>query len=286
MRLMRALLRRWRGRGRGLLARYYSRFRHALFEFEPGLFMPLELDDKIVFWCFADGARSWDPVMHLSRQLVGRDSTVFDVGANVGVWVMAAARRAGAGRVVAFEPLSRTVSRLRRNLELNGIANVRVEAIALSDRVGRAAFFAPSEDNSGLASLAARRGVDRASEVDCLTLDDYCDGNGITRIDVMKVDVEGAEELVFRGGARSLSATGAPVVMFEADDQLAAALGSSTENTKRLLAGYGYSIYRVTPNELLPVHTAEKHTGEDLLALKPVHFERWPHLLHRSPVGH
>jgi len=237
--------------------------------------MPAEFEDKIVYWCFADGWRLWDPIMHLSRELIQTGDIVVDVGANVGIWLMAAARRIGqTGHLYAFEPLASNVARLQRNLALNQITGVQVESLALSDHSGQTRFYAPSNGNSGMGSLGAHAGVIQICDVEATTLDSYCAAHAIEHVDLMKIDVEGAEERVLAGGASLFQGVGAPPVMFEANDDLAANLNSSTCAAKQMLSDFGYQIYRVLPNRLNPVEIHERHWGEDLIALKPEHFLR------------
>jgi FkbM family methyltransferase len=136
--------------------------------------------------------------------------TFVDVGANWGYFTLAAAHAVGpSGRVVALEPDPRMFAELRGNLERNGIRNVTALSVAASDRAGQAALagYAEADRNRGVSSLVAAPAGDAPSfAVRTEPLDGVLDGLGITSADLVKIDVEGAEELVVRGMARGLAA--------------------------------------------------------------------------------
>lgn len=126
---------------------------------------------------------------------------VLDVGANVGFYSLLAARAAGkAGRVVAFEPLQRNVERLRRHLELNHLSEVEVIQAAVSDSSGVRWF------SKGEYEATGRLDSSGEIEVAALSLDDFHAQGKLPRVDVIKIDVEGAELEVLRGAARVLTA--------------------------------------------------------------------------------
>lgn len=142
--------------------------------------------------------------------------TVVDVGANHGYFTVLAARLVGpSGRVEAFEPNPAVAAALGRVLERNGVAErVAVHRAALSDREGSADFFVSvSPVNDGLSSLLAaddalELGVIRADHtvrVPTETFDGFAGRAGLGRVDLLKIDVEGAEELVLRGMERTLA---------------------------------------------------------------------------------
>lgn len=278
IRWIRILLNRWPLKhGKGILLRLFQgrlRERDFLIEIEPGVLIPAELDDWMVLSYFADGVRQSLPLL-LSRSLIRPGDTVMDVGANIGLWVMGAARHAGPqGNVHAFEPVPENFARLTRNLALNGLNQVCCQQLALSDRSGRAVFYSATDHNSGLGSLTQRDRADRQMETEVMTLDDYCEERAIHGIDLMKVDVEGAELMVFRGAPRVLSSTKAPIIMFETDEALTARFDCSSSSIKELLHQYGYDFFRYDGSRLEPVAiTDPHHQQEDLFALKPSHFE-------------
>jgi FkbM family methyltransferase len=80
-------------------------------------------------------------------------------------------------------------------------------------------------------------------QVECKKLDTYCEEKSIESIDFLKIDVEGAEKMVFEGARELLSSKRIKVGMFEIGDTLNDA-GTSTEEVCRLVESYGYSLDR------------------------------------------
>lgn len=143
-------------------------------------------------------------VLKFAQDRIGRGSTVFDVGAHIGEWTLLFSELVGrSGRVVAFEPDPVARASLKKNLEMNGISNVKVEEECVSDKTGRVLLGA-ERFGSGLSSIVRPRAPgERYSqvEVDSTTLDRYCESHGLYP-DWVKVDAEGAEPLIVRGMQR------------------------------------------------------------------------------------
>jgi FkbM family methyltransferase len=146
-------------------------------------------------------------------------ATVADIGAHVGQFTLLAAHRVGAGGLVlSFEPNPENRARLIKNVNRNALANVRVLEYAVSDRGGSATLQIPQvEHSSGEGSLHARGPVQKEFAIETRSLDVVLEELHIERIDVMKVDVEGLEAEVFRGGAQTLRKS-RPTIVFEVND--------------------------------------------------------------------
>ena len=133
------------------------------------------------------------------RRMVPRGGTCFDVGANIGALTLAMAQRVGpAGRVFAFEPGPSPRARLMANLALNPrLAEiVSVHDVALSDRE-QELKWREEEHNPGNASCLNEAG----EMVHAEAIDRLVSRLGIRRLDFVKIDVEGMEVEVIRGGA-------------------------------------------------------------------------------------
>ena len=172
---------------------------------------------------------------------------VLDVGANVGFHAVRFARLLGAGRrVVSVEPTRRAADRLDRNLARNGVADrVVVHRGAVADRAGTMELktIAGREEFSTLGAMA-HPAVDgerwEIETVSTCTLDELVERHGVEP-GFVKVDVEGAEHLVFAGAARTLSVH-RPVIVTELSDDLLRGNGSSAREIVELISGHGYRI--------------------------------------------
>ena len=138
---------------------------------------------------------------------IAPEDVVFDVGANRGYFTQLYSLLVGRhGRVFAFEPVPTTFRVLQERMAVRQvIPNVDLINVALSDTNGTAVMHLPGRDD-GQASLLPHRGVgswqiaEPAATFQCrqIRLDDFVAEQGITRLDFLKCDVEGAELLVLR----------------------------------------------------------------------------------------
>jgi hypothetical protein len=110
--------------------------------------------------------------------------------------------------------------------------------------------------------------------VPVVTLDAYVMRERIDRVNLLKVDVEGAEMLVFKGASGLLSSDAAPIVFFEVDVRLCERFGTTPRDVKQRLVDHGYGIYRWRNSAFVGVTVDAPHGHEDLFALKPQHLAR------------
>ena len=272
--LMRYLFRLWPlERGRGWLLRLCETVLGSgplRFGIGGGAFVEGRLRDWIFRWTFM-GLHDRDEPFQRSLAFLDRAAIVFDVGANVGVWSLLAARRNRTARIHAFEPAPATAAQLRRHVELNHAAVTVNECAVGADETSRP-FFALTEGNTGASSFYSEVGG-VALDVPVTTLDAYVERKLLPAVDLIKVDAEGAEMLVFRGARRSISSETGPAIFFEVSDHLCERSGVTVREVKQLLLDHGYRLYRWRGNRLSPVQVEESHSHEDLFALKSRHLE-------------
>lgn len=153
----------------------------------------------------------------LWRELLRPGMVVVDVGANIGYYATLASRLVGpTGRVFAFEPEPKNYELLLKNLAENGCANVEASSVALSDRRGSATLFRDAHNLGNPSFFEAnvpQEGRIAGIKVSTTSLDEALPPDA--RVDVIKVDVQGAEGLVFAGARRVLGAAGKRHILFE-----------------------------------------------------------------------
>ena len=153
------------------------------------------------------------------------DDVVWDVGANIGLYSRWLISQLNARRVIAFEPMSQNVPELEHNLKLGGVEDrVTVVRWALSDSDGEVDFQIDDMQSAsgsldsvrhGAASQgrAALRLPPKTEKVVSRCIDSILEADELPAPDVLKVDVEGAEALVLRGGDRFFTAKSPRVLM-------------------------------------------------------------------------
>jgi len=185
--------------------------------------------------------------------------TVADVGSNMGYFALLAARRVGeSGRVVAFEPVPANREFMTRNLALNpGIRNLTIEPLAVGDACGSMNLrLGWHEGNASLLSGARGTTTERI-EVETTTLDAYCQAREIPRVDVIKMDIEGAEVLAIEGMADGLrqGRYGAMLMEWHAGDHRD--LGSRPAAALAQLRACGYTLQRIHKRGVRPFVDAD-----------------------------
>ncbi len=208
----------------------------------PGLRMELGIRDRVQKTIVVDG--HWDPQTAITLQALLRSGdTMFDVGANIGYFSMLASTLVGPeGRIFAFEPSLRALTKLVRHLEMNQVRNVVVCSLGLADQPALLSLYRASASNIGMTSLGASD-ISQGDVETILThrLDDFFAGlDAVPR--VVKLDVEGAELLALRGMEKMLR-DAAPYVLCEVIDEYLAKLDCTSAEMYALMDALGYRAY-------------------------------------------
>jgi FkbM family methyltransferase len=163
-------------------------------------------------------------------------ATYIDIGANVGFYAILARQTVGAsGTVHCFEMDPRPLRMLRKTVARFGYTNIEINHAAVSNKNGEV-FFAPAADHGH--SRIVPGGGTRA--VRSVTLDAWAAARRIARVDVIKIDVEGAEMLVLEGASEVISAF-RPLILCEAADETTKAFGYEPADLITFLENHGYT---------------------------------------------
>ena len=187
------------------------------------------------------------PSIELLRTLLRPGMVFFDIGAHVGQYTLFASPIVGnQGRVHCFEPDPDTFRRLSRNLQTNRIKNVCANQLALFSENGDRTFYRSLPVNIGGSSLSRPYEADsgRTVRVRCVRLDQYVEDRGLKRVDVIKMDTEGAEINVLRGAQRLLGSQSKPVLVLEFHERALQSFGGTCVQLAEFLRSRGYALFR------------------------------------------
>ncbi len=199
-------------------------------------------------------------------------SCIVDVGGNFG-WFACQLRMTmpSGGQLHVFEPVPAARKELIKNLDLNPRPDVvtRVSDLCLSDAAGEVTLHVPRSQGSAFASMARQN---HPGDVDkfaarATTLDEYCKSHGIQNIDLLKIDVEGAELKVLEGARTVLSADRKPVILVESYPPMARAFGYGVRDVIAYIISLGYTGYVFHDNALVALSGGSDGLGYDYLFL-------------------
>jgi FkbM family methyltransferase len=232
-----------------MLARKPSPGEEAVATICDGSRLRVRLDDQDGLTLYYLG--DWDRrVTWICRRLLRPGDTVLDVGSNYGLVAIVAGRLVGpTGLVHAFEPQPRLAEMIRSSKEANGLGQVNVHTVALSESDGTLDLFVPIH-HSGGSSLGGAQGSDHEKiPVEVRRASEYLEHLGVAAVRLMKIDVEGHEAQVFRGASEFFESHPPDVVLFESMDRFHRPFDPQPPfhelPTVRFLRSFGYALYSV-----------------------------------------
>jgi FkbM family methyltransferase len=171
----------------------------------PPLSITGSADDFGVIGAIERAGGQYEPqVMQLLSRLVLPTDVCVDIGANIGVLTLALSRFASEGRVFAFEPGNASFGYLQRNIADGAASNVVAEQMGVYDLTGTLPLQV-SESHPGGSYISQTEVHEASSESIRVTrLDDWAEAKSIDRLDLMKLDIEGAELRVIDGARKTL----------------------------------------------------------------------------------
>lgn len=184
------------------------------------------------------------------KRVLKPDSVFFDVGANIGVFSVVAAGIASRGKVVSFEPVGFLNERLNQNIQVNSFSNVVVEQLALGNQKGELEIYLPNQrasdgtHNVSMATLYDDGSGDwgQSQTVPIVTLDEYWKTNSFDRLDVMKMDIEGAELYALQG-AQWIFENCRPTVLIEFNAKATKRAGYPVSELEDFFKERGYRLH-------------------------------------------
>ena len=235
------------------------------FVMRDGTRMAIDLRSRTERWAYWTGEYESHATRRLAA-LLRPGATLLDVGANVGFFTACLGRRlqslGGGGAVHAFEPFPANVDRLRRVVGLNGLDDlVTVHPFALGEAEGRLGMAADLAGGASTGDAVLIAGDlhppgKTAEVVRVRKLDDVAEEIGLNRCDAVKMDVEGAELMVLRGGETFFRRT-RPTILGEFNPYWMKQFGHAASQVGELLFDWGYRYFRADGRRCVEVERIE-----------------------------
>jgi len=213
--------------------------------FDKDLKVKLDLDEWIQQQIYFLGYFDPTGIRFIKNQLYEGEIFV-DIGANIGAYSLIASRLVGkSGKVIAFEPASKSFLRLLKNISLNSITNILPERLAVIDRSTQADLYISGSQNLGMSSIYHHDSETGITEkVEAISLDDYVEKKGISRISLIKIDIEGSEYLALKGMQKVLTGM-RPKILVELKEETLKNSGYTEKDVMTLFEKAGYSRFMI-----------------------------------------
>ena len=184
---------------------------------------------------------------------------VFDIGANIGDSVLQIAKKLnGTGSIYAFEPSPDVFQRLNRNVSLNNFNNIETFNLGMADVESQLSFVVEDKNHSGGAFIS--KDANNAIKVAVTTIDKFVAEHNLSKLDFLKIDTEGFEVFVLKGGVNTFR-NFKPKMFIEVSDSLLKRAGSSAKELIQILNELNYHSVRVDTQENITedYNFAEQH---------------------------
>jgi len=198
----------------------------------------------------------------LCKRVIQKGDTVLDMGAELGYFSLLFSKLVGQdGRVVSFESDPYCLKKLRANISRNGYENITVVDKAVSGNSGKTRFFVANDKGTSSLFFPNELGGEWV-DVECITVDDYLESGHVKPVSFFKMDVEGAEDGVFKGMSRMVETARRDqrrlCGVVELSPRLLRAAGVSPETFLRNLQSDGFELFFIDVSGGISVLPAEE----------------------------
>ena len=202
---------------------------------------------------YASGIFEPDSIL-LFQSLLRPDMVVVDLGAHLGYYSLVAAKEIGdKGKVYAFEPQPQNCDMLRKSIHANGYDNtIIVVQKAVSDKSGSFPLYLTEQGDWG-ATMSRSTGKQSIS-IEATTLDEFFDSQGWPAVQIIKMDVEGAEKAALEGMKELVKRNPTLKLIIEFSPAQQAASGTSNEEFFNALTTLGFQKFWSIQKDLKPIN--------------------------------
>lgn len=186
--------------------------------------------------------------------LTDKHFIVFDVGTNIGETLLNFAKLVPNGQVHGFEPDKLNYERCCENLSMNSFTNIQLNNVGLGAEAGQYFIKIDTPSNRGGNKISKEFIENNTQVVNIVTLDQYAIDKKLTKIDLIKIDVEGYELHVLKGAVEIIKKA-KPIFFIELDDNNLSEQGHSAKELIHFLSEYQYTIRNSETDQIITEQT-------------------------------
>jgi len=199
------------------------------------------------------------------------DICVFDVGANEGLFARRVVDQWPIKKIDlhCFEPNPSTIEYLEKNLLDNPTTNVQIIPMGLSNKEGTFTLRYNLK-NTGTASFYRTNSDGKSVEINVTTLDKYCTEKGIDNVDIIKVDIEGAELDFLKGSASIINKSKNVIIIMEIVEENCLSAGYTSKDLFEYVVNLGFDAYlpKSWPFGMKKIETLPEHYHDNIIFIK------------------
>ncbi len=202
--------------------------------------------DSFIEWAILSTGTYEEEVSKMIKLSLTDGSVAIDIGANIGLQSIRMAQRVGtSGSVLAFEPLNYLQEKFKRNMSLNRVENVKLFPYALSNEELNTEFKINRNNwNQGTFNISGQGTGTELQNVTIKIGDEMPEINGLTRLDLIKIDVEGFEFQVLNGLKKTIEKH-TPRIIFEYDVNYWRLNAQNIDDCFNFLRSLNYVVYQI-----------------------------------------
>lgn len=201
---------------------------------------------------------------------LNEDDIFIDIGSNIGLFSILASRKVGdKGQVICFEPAPKTYERLLENVELNQLKNIKAINLGLSDSEGELKFYYSDSGFDAWNSFAPDYRLKKSMVVKTSTLDKELGEINKSQVKLVKIDVEGWEKFVIKGGTLFFQ-NYSPIVIVEFTEENTFNAGYSVHDIFTELEKLGYEWFEIKNGDLVKEKRKLHYPYTNLVAKKRI----------------
>ena len=226
--------------------------------------------DKYFYW-----GEFESEIIEFLLALLIKSSIFFDIGANIGIYSLVASKNIiTGGKIYAFEPADWAYDRLTENISINDIKNVETFKLAVSDFTGSRQFYVCEDDAYNSLISTPMKQVQKVVAINSIRLDDFCLDKNIDHIDILKIDVEGADFLVLKGTEKILRSDLPPIIICEFNRSIAKGIKSSQYEFAIFMKELSYKFFALKKSRLIEIEV-ENTEANEIICLKQHHIVKY-----------